>query len=125
MHLVNSLVLVTSLCSAISYAGIIQRRDGFSVQQTVSGSRALGGPRAYRDGLRRYKKTIPKALNLAVKNHKLMMAKQPKGRARKAQNKKNGNVTASPNQGDEEYTCIVNVGGQNVNLDFDTGSSDL
>ena len=36
-----------------------------------------------------------------------------------------GTVTASPEQYDSEYLSPVSVGGQTVNLDFDTGSADL
>lgn len=36
-----------------------------------------------------------------------------------------GTVTASPEQYDQAYLESVTVGGQTLNLDFDTGSSDL
>jgi aspergillopepsin I len=36
-----------------------------------------------------------------------------------------GSVTATPETGDVEYLCPVVIGGQTVNLDFDTGSADL
>ncbi|KIX97696.1 uncharacterized protein Z520_06474 [Fonsecaea multimorphosa CBS 102226] len=36
-----------------------------------------------------------------------------------------GSVTATPEQYDAEYLCPVSIGGQTLNLDFDTGSSDL
>lgn len=36
-----------------------------------------------------------------------------------------GSVTATPESGDTEYLCSVDVGGQTLNLDFDTGSADL
>jgi hypothetical protein len=34
-------------------------------------------------------------------------------------------VTATPEQYDSEYLCPVTIGGQTLNLDFDTGSADL
>jgi len=37
----------------------------------------------------------------------------------------NSTVTASPEQYDSEYLCAVEIGGQTLNLDFDTGSADL
>lgn len=36
-----------------------------------------------------------------------------------------GSVAANPQQYDEAYLCPVTVGGTTLNLDFDTGSSDL
>ena len=36
-----------------------------------------------------------------------------------------GSVTATPEQYDSEYLAPVSVGGSTLNLDFDTGSSDL
>lgn len=36
-----------------------------------------------------------------------------------------GSVTANPEQYDESYLCPVSVGGQTLQLDFDTGSADL
>lgn len=36
-----------------------------------------------------------------------------------------GSVAATPEDGDVEYLSPVEIGGQTVNLDFDTGSADL
>lgn len=36
-----------------------------------------------------------------------------------------GSVAAIPEEGDVEYLSPVEIGGQTVNLDFDTGSADL
>jgi len=38
---------------------------------------------------------------------------------------KSGEVAATPEQGESEYLEKVTVGGQSLNLDFDTGSADL
>lgn len=37
----------------------------------------------------------------------------------------NGSVPATPEASDVAYLCPVNIGGQTLNLDFDTGSADL
>lgn len=36
-----------------------------------------------------------------------------------------GSVVATSDEGDSDYLCEINVGGITLNLDFDTGSSDL
>lgn len=36
-----------------------------------------------------------------------------------------GRVPATPEASDVAYLCPVNIGGQTLNLDFDTGSADL
>lgn len=36
-----------------------------------------------------------------------------------------GNVAATPEQGDVEYLAPISIGGQTMNMDFDSGSSDL
>jgi aspergillopepsin I len=39
--------------------------------------------------------------------------------------RQDGTVTASPDPTDVEYLVPVTVGGQQLNLDFDSGSADL
>jgi len=41
------------------------------------------------------------------------------------QGNQTGRVVAVPEPADAEYLCNVRIGGQDVNLDFDSGSSDL
>ncbi|KAK0119655.1 hypothetical protein ONS95_011092 [Cadophora gregata] len=46
-------------------------------------------------------------------------------RANGTAGKATGIVTATPEQGDVEYLSPVTIGGQTINMDFDSGSSDL
>ncbi len=39
--------------------------------------------------------------------------------------KRSGTTSATPETYDEEYLCPISIGGQTVDLDFDTGSADL
>lgn len=41
------------------------------------------------------------------------------------QKRQTGTAPADPDSNGVEYLVSTNVGGQNLNLDFDTGSSDL
>jgi hypothetical protein len=64
------------------------------------------GSAAYAKAFLKYNKTMPHNLAVAVHN--------------------DGSVTATPtNPYDTAYLCPVNIDGQILNLDFDTGSADL
>jgi hypothetical protein len=39
--------------------------------------------------------------------------------------RQDGSVVATPADQDVEYLCPVSIGGETLNLDFDTGSADL
>lgn len=39
--------------------------------------------------------------------------------------RQDGSVPAKPDSANVEYICEVSIGGQTLNLDFDTGSADL
>ena len=75
--------------------------------------RKLAGPIALAQALGKYAK-VGLSASSAVK-----------AAASKAAATDDGTVTASPEQYDQAYLEAVSIGGQTLNLDFDTGSSDL
>src|SRR5438045_2974979 len=75
----------------------------FSVPVNLKPNFVPNGPAALRRALGKYGFPMPDALS----------------------KRQDGSVTASPAGQDVEYTCQVNIGGQTLNLDFDTGSADL
>ncbi|MCJ1309179.1 Type I transmembrane sorting receptor [Agyrium rufum] len=107
-----------------------QKRDRFTIHQTKS-----------RNG----KRPGPEALAKAHKKYRPMPGYQPTQSTTTAVASATGtstssaasptgttdgdsdpdDVTATPSAGDDEYTAVVMIGGQEVHLDFDTGSSDL
>ena len=111
MRFVDHSILAIAYLSTISFGKPLLRRDGFTVQQTISksSSAANGGPAELAQVYRKYHSKVParlrKAAQVAVENA--------------------ASVVANPSTGDAEYTSVVTIGGQDVNLDFDTGSSDL
>ena len=112
MRLIDQLALLTAFVATVSSATpLAVKKERFTVQQTVSKSSASsnGGPAALAQVYRKYHSKVPARLRKAV-----MKVTQ-----------KDATVTASPNDGDEEYTAVVTIGGQTLNLNFDTGSSDL
>lgn len=78
----------------------------FSVPQSVPKPFVKSGPAALASLYGKYGKEAPADVKAAAANN-------------------DGTVTSSPESYDEEYLCPVSVGGQTLNLDFDTGSSDL
>ena len=90
------------MASAIPYD---KRAGTFSVQQKANEKFVANGPAAYAKAYLKFGKTIPDALASASGN--------------------DGSVSATPQPNDSEYLCPVDIGGQSLTLDFDTGSSDL
>jgi hypothetical protein len=81
----------------------------FSVPQVSTGNTKVAAP--------------PLALSKAIKKYGGTPPTVVEKAAAAAQ--QSGTVTANSYNGDSEYLCPVSVGGTTLNLDFDTGSSDL
>ncbi|KAF7984265.1 hypothetical protein HWV62_16110 [Athelia sp. TMB] len=101
--------LFATLASAAMFAAAVatpveKRIGNFSVVQKKNEKFVANGPMAYAKAYIKYGKTMPAELAAAV----------------------SGTVKASPEDAyDSEYLCPVSIGGQTLNLDFDTGSADL
>lgn len=92
---------------ALTNASPIQPRGlAFTVDQTVAKSFIKSGPAALAATYAKFGKQAPANITAAAANN-------------------DGTVAADPTQYDSEYLCPVTIGGQTLNLDFDTGSSDL
>ena len=83
-----------------------KRGASFKLDQTVRKPFILSGPAAMAKVYAKYGKPVPAVIAAAAANN-------------------DGTVTADPEEYDSEYLCPVTVGGTTLNLDFDTGSSDL
>ena len=124
MHFTQQFALAAALASVTSafpHSVFPNKRDGnstkstFTVKQTIKGdvNTKLAGPIALARAIGKYSKVgakIPEVVNAA---------------AVKAAQSDDGTVVANPTQYDSEYIESVTIGGQTLNLDFDTGSSDL
>ena len=96
---------LVSLVSAIPH-DLEKRGAAFKLDQTVPKPFILSGPSAMAKTYAKYGKPVPDVIAAAAASN-------------------DGTVAANPEEYDSEYLCPVTVGGTTLNLDFDTGSSDL
>ncbi len=110
MRPLNQIALAFVVFSSIVFAVPVEleTRNIFTVFQELNRRFVRRGPTAIATAYRKYNKPLPQDVKVAA-----------------AQTTNDGTVTATPEQFDVEYLCPVTIGGQTLNLNFDTGSSDL
>jgi hypothetical protein len=105
MYLLTQTALASALLS-MTTASPLEQPGSFSVAQVPNPNFVLNGPAAYAGVFLKYNMPMPHDLAVATGN--------------------NGSVTATPaNSFDSEYLSPVSIDGQILNLQFDSGSSDL
>lgn len=114
MRLLDNIVLASAFVSFTWATPLVKRQNkNFSVTQSVPKPFKVAGPIALARAYGKYVGVgaqVPAAVQAAAVN---------------ASQFDNGAVPASPEANDLEYLAPVTIGGQTLNLDFDTGSSDL
>lgn len=142
-HLILLGFLAAMVAAAPSANPDIKKRGVFKVERVRNANfQGHNGPRQLLKSLRKYRMNIPPALMDAI-NAQTPAPTQDKLTNSLAVGDKAANVSAAantttaaaapgtglvaatPEQGDVEYLAPVNIGGQTLNLDFDSGSSDL
>lgn len=112
MHnILVSAALVASATLSLAAPAEVVGRKAFSVQQKPHGKVLRNGPIQLNKAYQKYAKVGAVAPTEVA--------------AAAAAAVQTGSVRATPEQYDEAYLCPVTVGGRVLNLDFDTGSSDL
>ncbi|EKG21681.1 Peptidase A1 [Macrophomina phaseolina MS6] len=116
-------VALTALLASAGSASVIPPRIGtpateegtFSAVQVRNTKHVKSGPLALAKAYRKFKVPLPEELQAAVANNT--------GSVKRA----TGSATTTPTEYDSEYLTPVSIGtpAQVLNLDFDTGSSDL
>lgn len=111
MHFTEQ-ITAASAVFALAYASPIAEKRAdvnkdFVVRQSwVQKTTVKSGPKAYASVFAKYGKEVPADVAAAAAAN-------------------DGVVVTTPTIYDSEYLTPVTIGGQTVNLDFDTGSSDL
>lgn len=107
MHSLTALLAVSALAgTALARPAPVPEvptRKGFTINQSVA-KPFQAGPVVLQRAYRKYNRAVPDAVSRAAQD---------------------GTVSATPEQFDSEYLSPVTIGGQTLNLDFDTGSADL
>ena len=111
MHFKEQVIAASALFAVAYTSPLLEKRlevnKDFVVSQSwVQKSTIKSGPKAYASVFAKYGKEIPADVAAAAANN-------------------DGVVVTTPTIYDSEYLTPVTIGGQTVNLDFDTGSSDL
>ena len=94
---------------------------------TIQGSKSFSAPAVYNTN---FVRNGTAALLKAYAKHKLTPTKDFSPEIKSAlqsatQKRQDGSAPADPTQYDSEYLVSTTIGGQKLNLDFDTGSADL
>lgn len=133
---------LVALVAAVPAPNTIQKRGVFKVDRAVNPSfKGRNGAKQLLKSLRKYRMKVSPELMDAIRNQgSTATASAAVVDSKFAQVNTNsavatnttvaatngtGVVTATPEQGDIEYLSPVTIGGQTLNLDFDSGSSDL
>ncbi|KAL2357111.1 aspartic peptidase domain-containing protein [Cryomyces antarcticus] len=111
MYVLQAIIALAALAnlSLASPIELVGRRT-FSVSQVPNGKRIRNGPLAMSKTYAKYAVEAPTDIKVAAAN---------------AAASQQGEVSNAPEAHDQSYLCPVTVGGQTLNLDFDTGSADL
>lgn len=107
----SAAALVASATLCLAAPADISKRSTFVVDQVAAGQVFKSGPLQMMSTYNKYAKVGAVAPATVVDAA--------------AAAKQSGSVSANPEQYDQSYLCPVSVGGQTLNLDFDTGSADL
>lgn len=120
VYLTAGLAAVAAAAPANSVAG--HRKGGFSVPQVRTNNYVRHGPSAMAKTLLKFGQSVPDELAATIKAWKISRRELLAKRANTT-----GSAVTTPEESDIEYLTPVSIGtpAQVLNLDFDSGSSDL
>lgn len=132
MHLLLSLLLFLSLsydALALPTALRPQRRSrSFHVERVKRGDYVAHGPSALRKAYRKFGITPMNFTGIDLDDfepYDLNLANAVSSNQNSQDTDQEGSVSATSVQSDVEFVSPVTIGGQEITMDFDTGSSDM
>ncbi len=111
MGLRSALLVATLLLTAVlgAPATVQHTKRSFKVNLVRRSNHVPDGPTALRRAYKKFHWEVPQSLT----------------QSRVQTGAETGDASANPERGDTEYLSPVNIGGQSLMLNFDTGSSDM
>ena len=106
-----------------SFKVVQKRRDSVTLRVAGSGVAAMG--KAYRKFGIPLPETSSAPLSKELESRASSNVEGPQSLAATGGGQPSSGVIATAEEGDAEFLSPVTIGGQTVNMDFDTGSSDL
>ena len=118
----SSLLYLTLALNASAAPSQLQPRS-FKIQRQPTGNiRVRDGVAEMGKAYQKYGFPVPDAISKAITQNN---AQTSANVTSQAAGKQQGTTDATPEQGDSEFLSPVSVGGQQLMMDFDTGSSDM
>lgn len=132
MYRLQSLLSVALLISAVLAAPAPQKlqKRSFKISRVKQHNYVANGPRALAKAYAKYGMSMPSTgsdiLDFLPKTSLVLSPASSKAaNGTGGQGSENGQVSATGTQNDAEFLSPVNVGGQTLIMDFDSGSSDM
>ena len=128
MHYSPTASFLVALLSVSVVASPLNRRDGdYSKihRQANPGASPRNGTQAMLRAYQKYQWGAPITTNEHISTNAASDPVNEKLATGGVSGSGSGLVAATPEQHNSEYLCPVTIGGQSLNLDIDTGSSDL
>ena len=121
-RVLSSLLYLTLILAASAAPSKLQPQSFKIHRQSTGNTRVRNGVADMGKAYQKFGFPVSDALSQAITQSKVQT---PVDAVDRAAAKQEGTTDASPQQGDSEFLSPVDIGGQKLMMDFDTGSSDM
>lgn len=121
-RLLSSLLLLTIVLAASAAPSRPQSRSFKIYRQATGNKRVRNGVAEMHKAYQKFGFSVPEAMSKAVTQSKV---KSPLDVVGQSAPRQDGTADATPQEGDSEFLSPVDIGGQRLMMNFDSGSSDM